>query len=248
MDAKYTKSLAIPLSRCDSTGRLSIPGCFEIFMDIAAEHAELLGLGASAMLKSHRFWLTAKTMIRFLRRPYLGEKLEISTWPEVPDRFRCNRDYALTQNGQPLALGKTEWGIINTDTRRLESAEGIYPENLPICPDLACPEPFTRVEGPFDGEPFARHQVVSTDIDLGGHMNNAAYIRAIASAFSAKEWNGLRIVKMEAVYLASCYEGDELELRRADKPDGLEIAVSLPGGKQALLARLYTTPPSPSGQ
>ena len=239
MEAKMTKQVVIPLSRCDSTMRLSVPACFEEFMDIAAEHAEALGVGAAAMMKNGRFWLTAKTMVRFFRRPGYGEKVEISTWPEAPERFRCNRDYAMTKGDEVLALGKTEWAVMSTATGRLESTENIYPASISLCTELACPEAFSRIEGPFEGEPFAVHKVVSTDIDLGGHMNNAAYVRAIAGAFTCKEWNDISLSRMEVIYRAPCFEGNELQFRSSKKEDGMEISATLPDGKLILLSRLY---------
>ena len=66
---EYQKNLIISPSNADLTGKLSYPAAFSIFMDLAAEHAELLGLGSAAMAEKNRFWLTVKTKILFYSRP-----------------------------------------------------------------------------------------------------------------------------------------------------------------------------------
>lgn len=78
----------------------------------------------------------------------------------------------------------------------------------------------------------------STDIDLGGHMNNAAYVRAFAGAFSSEERKALRVHETEAAFRAPCYEGDTLRLQRRSADGALELRASLPDGKTILLARV----------
>ena len=69
MDAKYTTQQMILTSRCDASGKLGYADCFALFMDIATEHAEKLGIGLTVLGKENKFWLTVNTKIRFLRRP-----------------------------------------------------------------------------------------------------------------------------------------------------------------------------------
>ncbi len=52
---------SVPLSRCDASGRLSIPDTFGACQDIAAQHAELIGVGGKAMMSRGLFWLTPLT-------------------------------------------------------------------------------------------------------------------------------------------------------------------------------------------
>ena len=88
-------------------------------------------------------------------------------------------------------------------------------------------------------EEFARYTVRSTDIDLGGHMNNVAYVRAIAGAFSCDEWQKMDIRELEIAFRAPCYEGDTLVWqKRAD--DALSLRAALPNGKTIVLARIVS--------
>ena len=68
-------------------------------------------------------------------------------------------------------------------------------------------------------------------------MNNAAYVRAIAGAFSSKDWSDLRIREMEVAFRSPCFEGETLEIHRRHADGGTEIRLSREG-KTIALARI----------
>ena len=236
-----TRGMKIPLSLCDRTGRLSVPGVFSLFMDMASEHAESLGIGFAPMSERHLFWLTVRTRVRLRRLPALGESVTLTTWPEKAGTLRCDRDYTLAAGEELLAAGKTEWAVLNIDTGRPHPMKDVYPEALAaiLTDDTVWADPFARIREDFSGgESFGTYVVRSTDIDVGGHMNNAAYPRMLLGAFSSRELEERRIREMELCFRAPCYEGEELTLRRRAIDGGLEAAAFRPDGKAALLARL----------
>ena len=238
MDNQLTRKLTIPASDCDHTSRLSVPDTFALFQDMATDHAHALGIAAPDLAPRHLFWLAVRTKVKFLRRPAMNEAVEAETWPESAERVRCNRDYRLTAGGEVLALGKTEWAIVNTETGQLRRGTEVFPAGITFRTDTVWDEPFARLRDDFDGMPvFARHTVASTDIDVGGHMNNVAYVRALAGAFSTKEWEELNVKELEIHFKASCYEGQTIDLQRRRRDGGLDVRMSVEG-KTVTLARI----------
>ena len=234
--AVLKKQIMILPGMCDSTARLGVPDAFALCMDLATEHAEELGCGLNALMPQGKFWLTVKTKLRFFRRPRMTETVTASTWPEKPGAMRCVRDYLVCSGDEILVAGKTQWAIINNGSGRLESMDGIYPEGLELSTDQALPEPFARVDVSFPQEPFASYAVRSTDIDLGGHMNNAAYVRALAGLFPSREWNGMRIRDVDVLFRSPCYEGNTLLFYRQQTGEDLALRAALPDGREVLLA------------
>ena len=96
MYEKYEQSTIVYPSLMDSSGRLSIPDCFSLFMDIASVHAPLLGCGTEDLAKQDLFWLTVRSKIKIIRRPYLMEKIVLSTWPEPPEETTKQTDHICT--------------------------------------------------------------------------------------------------------------------------------------------------------
>ena len=238
MKCVYSREMTILPSVCDFTGRLGVPDTFALFMDIATEHAEALGFGMGAMARQDLFWLTVRTRARFLKRPRLNDRVRISTWPETPERSRCNRDYLVTRDGETLIEGKTEWMVMNMKTGRLHPADALFSKDLEIDERRLLPDPFMRLDEDFSGaKDLGTYTVRATDIDIGGHMNNTAYLRAVAGAFSMAEWQGLNLRELEAAYRTPCFEGDALRIQRRDTDAGIDLRMTRQD-RTVLLVRL----------
>ena len=238
MEQLFRQDIVIAPSMADGSGLLAYDRTFALFMDAAAAHSELLGAGVRPMLEQGLFWLTVRSRARFPRRPRIGERAEVRTWPEQPGKARVLRSYELRQGSEVLAAGKTEWAVLNVKSGSIAPLAGLFPAGLTYELPSACPERFAEVARDFStADSCGGYRVRSTDIDLGGHMNNAAYLRALLGCFSAAELKALDIREIDLVFRSPCFEGDELELRRLRTEAGLDLAF-LREGKPAFLARL----------
>lgn len=223
----------------DADGLMSIHGVFGAFMDIAARHASLLGVGMNDMAKRGLFWVTARTKVHLIRRPAMGETVTVQTWPDPPSRIRGDRGYRIVGGGEVLVQGKTEWAVVDIENGSLQQFKDIYPPELEFRTPPALETPFVRVPDKFEGvEPYYSYEVRSTDIDVGHHMNNTAYIRALLSSFSNEALRAMDVRDIDVVYRASCYEGETLDFYK--KPlDGGGCDIRMARGDQTiLLARM----------
>lgn len=236
---RLEKQLTVPMSLCDNTSHISITGIFNIFMDLACEHGEMLGMGKKAMDEKGMFWVATKTKIKINTRPHNMQHITAATWPQAPSKIRVNRLYSIYDGEQLLAEGKTEWVILDTYANKPVKLDGIYPVNLHPCPDIVCEENFYKMDADFsDCEEVAVHTVTSADIDLSQHMNNVAYIRAALAVFSCKELWDMNICEVDAAYRMQCYEGEKLSLRLRKHPDMCDIGILKPDGSTACIVRV----------
>ena len=247
MESICTKEFTVVLSQCDFSARLGVAQTVDLVMDLAGEHAEALGNGVPGMRERGLFWVAVKTKLRFYRRPVLGERCTVSTWPEQPGRMRCNRDYLLRAGDEVLAAGKTEWTILDGNTGGLHPMrDGVYAPDQVFSPERALDEPFHRFLGEFPDPPFAEYRVKSTDVDLVGHMNNVAYVRMLAGLWSVREREAMALRELELHYRTDCHEGDTLLLRRRAAEDGMELRAETPDGTVILLAHAVCAGPLPT--
>lgn len=240
MENRLQKSLIILPSLCDRRGELSIPDTFALFMDIASEHAHGMGCGYYDLGRDGLYWLTVRTRVRFFRRPALMEQVTLTTWPEAPGKLRADRNYLLEQEGQTLVAGKTEWAVLDRASGRLVPPARVYDPGLTFREETVWQEPFARL-GSEPMEEYARYTVRSTDMDVGDHMNNVAYIRALAGTFSLAEWEALDLREAEIAYRTPCREGDTLIWQRRTGEEGaLHLRAVLEDGRTAVQVRLLT--------
>ena len=241
MENKLQKNIKIQTSMCDNLSRLSIPNLFTVFMDLACEHAPMLGMGADHLAKKGLFWVAAKTKVKIHRLPKMLTDVKAETWPEAPGKIRTNRYYSLSDNCGILAEGKTEWAIINLDIGRPVKLSEVYPENIEYLEETVCDTPFARVNDDFtDCEEIGKYTVCSNDIDIGQHMNNVAYIRALFSMFSCKELEKMKITYIDISFRLQCYEGDTLTICKRNTESATEFGFINKDGKAAATVRIET--------
>ena len=239
MEANLTQEMTVLPSSCDWAVKLSIPDLFAWFMDIATLHAERLGVGEDALVERGMYWITVKTKAHILRRPRMMEKVTLSTRPLVPERVRAIREYRLEQDGVLLAEGKTEWAVMDAATGRPRATAGVFPAELELGKEPSYPAPFARLDQDFTAaEPLGEYRVRSTDIDLLGHMNNVAYLRAFLGLLSVEEQKAMPQSGVEIIFRAPCFEGDVLSVRRRETETGWELAALRPDGKPAVFLKL----------
>lgn len=239
MTAKYSKKAIIESSRCDMGGCLAYAHAFSMFQDIAGEHADLIGVSLPALMKRDLFWLTVRTKVRFYKRPSMLEPVSIMTWPEAPDKVRANRDYAIeTPDGVTLIEGKTEWAVLSISGGRPQPMKDIYPPELTFEDRIVLPEPFIRINTEFsDAYDFGEYTVRSTDIDLGRHMNNTAYVHALMGLFSVEELSKLDIYEIEVSFRSPTFEGQTIKYLKRNSENIIDIA-GFVEDKNVFLARI----------
>ena len=240
MRNKMEKTVAVPISLCDHTASLSIPSIFSLFMDLAAEHAEELDIGAADMSRKGLFWLTVRTKVQVFEKPGLMRQVSAATWPAPASGVRCHRYYSICDGSKMLACGKTEWAVMDVSTGKLCKTSEVYPEGLEFLSDTVCDEPFTKTKEDFsDGTAIGTYTVRSIDIDLGKHMNNAAYIKILFGAFSCAQLDEMNIKDVEVAFRTPCFEGDTLTICRRNVENGIEVGIFRPESvKPAFVARI----------
>lgn len=239
MKNKMQRDIFVPLSHCDNESKLSVPFMFNLFMDIATDHANELHL-SSKDLGEDMFWLATRTKIIVNRRPQMSEKVTLATWPQKAVRVRANRHYTISDSEGVAVLGKTEWAVINTASGKLQRLNDIYGEDFEFCEDISCEESYARISDNFDdAEVFAQYKICSNDIDIGQHMNNAAYIRALFSLFSTKELNDSNVKEIDITYKNQSYEGEILTIKVRKTDDGaFEYGMIKPDNTVAAVVRI----------
>lgn len=239
MICRMEKTIRITPSMCDNTKKLGVPNIFALFMDLASEHGQDIGLGADRLEKLNLFWLTVKTKIHIVKLPDMLDTVTAVTWPEKAGKIRCNRFYALYSEGELLVEGKTEWAIFDMQSGKLYKAADELWKGVKFCEDTVCNEPFERISEDFaNAVKLCSYTVKSTDIDLGQHMNNAAYPRAIFGAFTCKQREAFNVKDMDIVFRTPCFEGTDLDIVVREGDGFTDIGVLLPDGKAAAFARI----------
>lgn len=238
MRSVYEEELTVLPSCCNINAQMKLSGLLDIFMDAAMLHAEEINVGISEFWPKRKFWVATKTRIEFDRFVNMAEKVTVRTWPEKPGIIKCIRNYEMCAGEEVVAHGKTEWVVIDLDSKNIIKTDGVYPDELTFSDRQVDDAPFLRIKDDFSDEVFGRYTVRSVDIDYGRHMNNVAYVRATEGLFSTDEWQKKGYKGIEIQYKCSCYEKEELLFYKKEETDGTYIKAVNPSGETAMIARV----------
>ena len=221
MGCKLSREITILPSMCDGDLRLAVAAALDVFQDTATLHADHFDIGPAGMERRNYFWIITKTRIHINRLPKMMERVTSSTWIQAADRASCERDFSIACGDELLAYGRSIWAVISRDTGRLVHMSGLYPDDIEF--DMVPPDdrPFLKLGKKFDdAEPLGEYTVRSVDVDLGGHMNNVNYVRAMLGCFSTEEIEKMDIRELEVNFISQTYEGETLRfVKRTPAPD-----------------------------
>ena len=225
---------------CDDTSMLSIGSAFDIFQDYATLHADHFDIGPAGMKRRNSFWVITKTRIHINRLPIVMDDVTVETWIQAPERASCERDYAICAGDETLVYGRSIWAVMSRERGRPVAMKELYPV-LDFCEPRPDDEAFAKIDRNFgDADVIGTYTVKSSDIDIGGHMNNVHYIRAMLGCFSIKELKEMNIRDLEVHFIHQTYEDETLSFKcRRSESGSLEIGAVNEAGETVFAAVIY---------
>jgi acyl-ACP thioesterase len=214
---KLSRKYRVLVNDADFTKRLKMSATFNYFQEIAALHAEKLGVGFDELILKHgAVWILARMRVDFTRLPLWNEEVFLDTWPQKPSRVHFERDYVMKDAaGEILATGVSQWVLLHRDTKqflRPQVLEGIFPEPPHESP---IPQPLAKLRSPENLEVAYERVIGCSDIDQNGHMNNSKYLDFIMDCFSMTELENHQVSSIQVNYLEETYPGDVLIMKKS---------------------------------
>ena len=151
MPGYFEKNIVLPPDYCGQTAELSPLAAFTLFQAIASEHAEYTGVGNDAMAARGQFWLTLHTRVDFFGSARMSQEVTAATWPEPCSHhaLRCYRSYSLRRGDELLALGRTQWAVLEPKGRLLPLVRDVFPADYAYCGRTGITDAPTRFHDDF---------------------------------------------------------------------------------------------------
>ena len=200
----------------DAKGNIKASSLMYAFQEIAADHANGLGLGFDDLMANNLIWVLSKVRFQVSGVIEEGKDYVLRTYPRPKKGVTFFRDYYLfegeeSEGKEPIAKGTSHWCIINFETRKIERAkvdfDGIFVdyeafengiEKFKIDQD-------TLVQ-------FGVHKVVEDDLDDNEHVNNCRYADMVEEELSGFE-------ECSIYYSKEALLGDEILLYKGQEGD-----------------------------
>ncbi len=198
MNVSLEKDYYLRISDFDRYGKLKASSILDIFQDIAASHANDLGIGFEAMIANETVWVLTKVKFEIFAHPSMYQTVHVKTWPLEPEKIIFRREYHITDdNGKTLVKGTSEWCVMHSIKRRLVSAVDAFPIKEGFLTENMFEDRLKKIaECENIDQPYITNTTFS-DCDINGHVNNTKYANYIIDALNLPEDKNIKTFQMD---------------------------------------------------
>lgn len=148
----------------------------DIFQRIAGDHADILECGTAFCEENNYAWIIVRQEVYVYNNPTPMETVIVKTFPHVPSRVECKREYEISSiNGTLYAKGCASWVLVDLSTFKMLKSDNIYPDGEFVESTLFKDKLLKPKHVMCDENYLCDYTVVKSDIDIYHHMNNAKY-------------------------------------------------------------------------
>lgn len=201
----------------DFNNKIKISSVFNMLQDVAAVHADNLGLGFKDLYKHNFAWVLNWVKLEINDYPAFSDSVIIKTWPRCKHKLYSMRDYTIrNKDNQTLFNATSAWLPINTKTNRITDTKNL-PKEIIYLPELAAVNEFPDKIIPGEIKEILFHKKFRyTDIDVNQHVNNTRYIEMILDCYSADIFRKHQVKSIAVVFSAESFFDDEIEMSRSN--------------------------------
>lgn len=220
----FSSARRIRLSDTDAGGRLRLDAVARYLQDVAADDVEDAGWGSD-----EHVWVVRRTEIEVVSQFAGDERVELATWCSGTGASAAARRTTLAGDRGGRIEAETVWIHLDRAGRPLRLAPRFFEVYGPAA---AGRRVSTRLELSDPSAEAERRpwQLRAADVDVLGHVNNAAYWAAVEEALDGPP----RRAVLE--YRRPLDLADEVELLRAPHGDGFLLGLAVGGDVRAVAA------------
>ena len=243
----FRERFRIRASEMGPDSRLRLPALFDLFQETAGNHATALGWGSDVLLARGQTWILSRLTLKLAALPAWREEIAVETWPAGVHRLWALREFRVASaDGTELARATSAWILLSVASKRPLRQSSEVVEIAKSSPARLIEDPFEPLAAPdagagATGAPF---RVTRYDLDLNGHANNVAILRALLTAPPKASAPPLTF---EADFRGEAFEGDVLLSRVAEVSATTRILLSRESdGKEVARAAIAAVSPPAS--
>lgn len=205
----------------DIKGEWMPSAIFVRMQEIAEAHATAVGLGRVDLVDEHGFaWVLTRMSLRMFAYPRIGDTIQVSTWPLKPTRLTFLRQFQFHDaQGNELGRASSQWILFDINERiiRRPSVLGDYPYDPQA--EALLDEP-GKIRLPQDMDEGATRQVMYSEVDMNGHMNNTKYLNWICELYPSEFLRENRMESIKINYIAEPYIDQQVDVLQKETDEG----------------------------
>ena len=240
MNRTHKHTYHLTAGECDATGSLPLPLLVERLIEVATEHANMLGIGYDRLKLSGISWVLSRMSVEMSRYPAINDTYSITTWIESFNHRFSERNMCITDaQGHIIGYARTVWAAI--DFRRRSMADLPQDVSLPVgqypCPINKMPRMFPISQECAEFEYTFRY----CDLDFNRHVNTVCYIELILNRWSLADYDARIISRFDIMFSKECHFMESVNVRTLQTEPVSECEL-IRGDERVVAARITWAP------
>ncbi len=213
------------------------PAICYMLQEAAGNHASHKGMGYFDMQQQGQFWVLNRLRVHMNKFPKWKDTVHIKTWVSNMKGPFSYRQFALFDESEnKIGSASTLWVLLDAASRRPARIPnlptGQAGNTFPIIEEAAAcglPDKLRSINRDAISDPQHQYQVLPSDLDMVGHVNNVKYVEWACNFLYTKEkkqFNYLEVNYLQETHLEDKIftftqdEGQQLHLFKQKDADG----------------------------
>lgn len=201
----------------DVYNRVSLVTIVNYLQEAAGQHADLLGIGVTNLLKHNFTWVLTRLKITMQQYPARYESVRILTYPSGFDKYFVYRNFVIyNAEGKQIGQATSTWAVMDVKARKMIGVPPMI-SNIPVPQDEAFTErtkgKIAKVTAPLTQETF---KVRWFDLDANQHTNNAYYLQWVIESLPKEILEAHQLTSIDLMYRMESVWKDDI-LARTEK-------------------------------
>lgn len=216
-DLRLTHKYMLTAAECDARGTISPALMTERIIEVATQHANLLGIGYADLSQHGIGWVLSRMALCMQRWPRFNRSFALHTWIEDVNRLYSTRCMRITgEDGDTIGEARTIWAAINTADRTPADISILGLDSLVIGADgISVPRP-GRIPPCSAEDVRASYTWRYSDIDINRHVNSVRYIETMLDIWPLEHYDTHRIAQLDIIYKHECLCGQTVAVTARD--------------------------------
>jgi medium-chain acyl-[acyl-carrier-protein] hydrolase len=215
----YKETITIKSYHTNQYGKASISSLFNILIEAAWAHAQVMYWGYDSLKSNNLFWVLSRMYFQVEKYPAWQDQIILNTWSAGTDGIYAYREYIVeNEKGEVLLKASSAWLILDMETRkifRLSDYRATFPKRIE---PNACRNP-KRIKPDIHTETLNYAPVLFSELDINQHFNSVKYLERVLDDFGIGFLNTYEPTELEVNYLKEGVAGDSIAVTSTQLAD-----------------------------
>lgn len=241
MQSLLTRQYKLTAADCNAQMELPLSALVQNIIEVATDHANLLGVGYDRLVEDGNAWVLIKLSLEMERMPRVGDDYVITTWVEDFNRHFSRRDFEISvaagDGNEVIGHVVSMWTVINSATRKAVSLDGVGNLDKVKNPHGYVAAKAPRVKPRDIMEASTKrydYRVAVSDTDSNRHLTSMRYIQLMVNLWKLHHYDNNLISNFEIAFNNEARYDDTVTLSRLDLDNDGNAACLMSRGEAPL--------------